>query len=326
MVIHSSWKPSLELNQYVVENKDVWISDFVASGKSVDRISTPFPQSIYLFRKAGEAKVKIAGVFSDLGEGDCKRVYRAYDFTKGKVHALSEMKLNGVDTYENVLQLSKNEAGLLGEFKTSKVVLQTSYSGILTSSDGEKVYTLTKYCEEGDLSINIGKLSKDEILQIMKDLVDALLEFKAKKLIHHDIKPSNVLLYREKTTKKLRAKLGDLGLTSHATELKWQGDKKYYSPRKKAGGYSSFESDAWGVGYIFHLMVYGQIPIRSKNFCFIRALKAETAKECQERLLEFTKTIDKLIFGLMNADESKALNIEEAKMILETLQPSDIIS
>ena len=76
-------------------------------------------------------------------------------------------------------------------------------------------YLIYEYCDGGNLDEYIYKnkfLSEKEALEILIQLVKALIEMERKFLVHRDIKPSNILFHNKKI------KLGDFGLCMFLNE------------------------------------------------------------------------------------------------------------
>lgn len=319
------------LQTYVDDHKEEWAKNLIAYGAKILLIHEPqrMGSDLFVFRKLGTVRIKVVQSGRLISYDGCnfKDVYEAFEFTKGKKYALSKIKPHyNVDMWK-LIEYAETEIDYLRKFNGSKFVLTTTCAGKTKTLDGvEQVYILTKYCEEGDLEEHLEKLDIHQLFQITQDLITALTEFKKLNLLHQDIKPKNIFLYRHKKTKALRARLGDLGLVAVACEIRYDGDDEYFSPFKQTcKGYSTFQSDVWALGYVIHIMIYGRMSWGSLNYCFKRPLTQDSACLSKERLAKFTQPIDRLIFGMMNPDESKALSIEQAQALLSTMQPSDFV-
>lgn len=80
------------------------------------------------------------------------------------------------------------------------------------------IYFVSEYCQNGDLHSYYKKnknISKNEIINIISDILKGLISIHAKNIIHGDLNPYNILLSEEFT-----AQISDLGLTIRNTSSK----------------------------------------------------------------------------------------------------------
>lgn len=118
-------------------------------------------------------------------------------------------------------------------FKESKILNYVSHPNITkiqhATSDDNYIFISMPYYKNGSLQSLLNKrfLTLKEIIQISLDFLTGLHYIHTKKLIHFDIKPSNILL-----NKNDRASLTDFGLSKYVDEDGLSSQSKaYYSHR-----------------------------------------------------------------------------------------------
>lgn len=119
-----------------------------------------------------------------------------------------------------------------------------------------------EYCDAGNMDENRWEFSAQELMSIMKGVLEGLLHMHNNKIVHRDIKPANILL---KGTKGARvAKLCDFGAsrTFEKDQLLWTviGTEPYMAPDYEKGfGYDD-GVDIWAFGAVLYEMITGEIP------------------------------------------------------------------
>ncbi|KAL6582383.1 hypothetical protein OROMI_006397 [Orobanche minor] len=126
------------------------------------------------------------------------------------------------------------------------------------------------YCGGGDLRTLLeqeGKLAEDEVRDLARDPVEGLRYIHSKGIIHCDLKPSNILLDGNGTTK-----LCDFGLSREVSETcfslvpqaankKRRGTPSYMAPELfDDGGVDSYASDLWALGCVLYECYAGRPP------------------------------------------------------------------
>lgn len=102
--------------------------------------------------------------------------------------------------------------------------------------------------------------------QIARDVFDALQYLHALKIVHRDIKMSNVLV-----TDENRAKLCDFGLAlrlDETNEFSVAGTSEYYPPEYyTANGKLQLTalSDVWSAGVTLYAMLFGTMPFNDRT-------------------------------------------------------------
>lgn len=130
--------------------------------------------------------------------------------------------------------------------------------------EGNAVYILTEFCEDGDLSIkiNVKRLLNKSFNTVLLShwlylLIDAVSYLHSQLIIHRDIKPSNIFLNQHQNIK-----LGDFGVSKQFGETSttnlstYAGTSKYMPPEIMTSGQTySFNTDCWSLGCVLFELI-----------------------------------------------------------------------
>lgn len=120
--------------------------------------------------------------------------------------------------------------------------------------------TLKRYIEEQ------GKLSWQKAANFAAQVCSALECAHKHHIIHHDIKPHNIII-----TPDGMAKVTDFGIARAATSStlvagsNTMGSVHYFSPEQARGGYTDEKSDIYSVGIVMYEMLTGKVPFNSDS-------------------------------------------------------------
>ncbi|MBQ6352545.1 MAG: serine/threonine protein kinase [Lentisphaeria bacterium] len=192
------------------------------------------------------------------GRGTNTVVYRAQDPRLGRRVAVKVLNASGSDAEE------------LGErfLAEAKLVARLNHPGILpiyncAKLDG-KPYLVTRFMEWGDLE-NLrarGELPPSgTLLRIVTRIAEALqYANQSAKVVHHDVKPGNILLAQD-----YEARLGDFDLAD-VRELRdlspclgW-GTPAYTSPERLYHGGEDVRGDIFSLGVTLYDLLGGALP------------------------------------------------------------------
>ena len=120
---------------------------------------------------------------------------------------------------------------------------------------------------EGDAFTLIEKqeISEQITKQIIYDVIKGLADLESEHIIHHDIKPENVFLY--KRGKTIHAKIGDFEFAERFGEdnIEIGGSLLYTAPEILTDHPYSFKSDMWSVGVFMAVFLTHSMPFSGRN-------------------------------------------------------------
>ena len=155
-----------------------------------------------------------------------------------------------------------------------KIHCQLSHPNIvaLKSSfrDSDNVYMVLELCSNGSLMDMVKRrkrLTEPEARFFMVQLIGACEYMHTCRVIHHDLKPANILLDKE-----MNVKVCDFGLADQLTSLDERkmsicGTPNYVAPEvmfDSERGHG-FEADVWSLGVVLYNMLVGRAPFHAKT-------------------------------------------------------------
>lgn len=200
-----------------------------------------------------------------IGQGGMGTVYRGHDSRTGKPVALKFL----------LPDLAANNPDAVERFRREGEALrQANHPNIVQFHDicdiaGQQCI-VTEYVSGGsvaDLINAAAPLPVEQVLQIALELADALTRAHHLNIIHRDIKPDNILLADDGTTR-----LTDFGLArlteaaSLTSEEMVVGTLAYLSPEAIDSDTVDERTDIWSFGVTLFEMLTGVQPFRGKSF------------------------------------------------------------
>jgi len=189
-----------------------------------------------------------------LGRGITSEVYLGFNnITMKKVAVkIIQKKIKNIKFYvENeilnlrILNFSPNIIQLIDHYETeSEYILIFEYIEL----------TLKQYIKTGITD----KIKIDIVLQLIT-IAEVL---RKNNIVHHDIKPDNILVQVNEAENRVKIKLCDFGmsiLVGKKSHNKLCGSPIYMHPSKLLYNYN-FNSDEWSINIIFYEIVYGKNP------------------------------------------------------------------
>jgi serine/threonine protein kinase len=232
-----------------------------------------------------------------LGKGGMGSVYLAEDEKLKRrvaVKVISEEILRNEETLARFLR----EAQMMATVEHPHVVRLYSFGEI-----DHRPYLIMEHVEGESLADVIrkrGKLSLDEALLFLEQILEALEAAWEKQVIHRDIKPSNILIDR-----RFRVRVADFGLAKAIEPLvdsgltatgQILGSPAYVAPEQLLGKPIDFRSDIYSLGILFYEMLTGERPFDGPTPVEVIAKQLnESIPSIRLKSPEIPQSIDSLI-------------------------------
>jgi len=196
-----------------------------------------------------------------IGQGGMGAVYLA-EHTKLNRKVAIKVLLPQFHKNEEIRARFKNEASLMAHLQHPNIVSLYDYV-----EEEEGMFLIMEYVEGTGLDDYIlkktGPMPEETALPIMKQVLDAFSYAHSKKVVHRDVKPSNILIGNDGKVKILdfgiARILGEEGrnLTKTGTQM---GTVFYMSPEQVQGKKVDHRSDIYSLGVTFYQMLTGVNP------------------------------------------------------------------
>lgn len=197
-----------------------------------------------------------------LGEGGMGVVYRVEHSVLGRLYALKVLRQRVVERATTAAQRFVREARAAARVRHPNIVDVFDFGHF---PDG-RPYFVMELCE-GESLIDLvrrGPLQISQVLQIARQIANALAAVHDRGVIHADVTPSNVLVVGESP---IHVKLVDFGLAAIAGEVLNEEDSDfvlgtpaYISPEQLHGLPATDRSDQYGFGCVLFELVTGHPP------------------------------------------------------------------
>jgi serine/threonine-protein kinase len=229
-----------------------------------------------------------------LGHGGFGDVHEAWDPALQRTVAIKRLKSDLIrDQPDNLLQEARLAASLRHPAFIQIYALEDdglSKSIVMELVGGKTLHQL----------LSTTKLSRDQVLDIVCQLADAMAQAHAAGLIHGDLKPANLMI---EPSGQLR--IMDFGLARKidplATEsgdvLQTQGTIAYLAPEILNGKHPSTLSDIYAVGVLMYEMMHGERPFAHLHGLALAA--AQVQSSCAQ--WAFDPEADQDMVGLVRA-------------------------
>jgi beta-lactam-binding protein with PASTA domain/tRNA A-37 threonylcarbamoyl transferase component Bud32 len=193
-----------------------------------------------------------------LGGGGMSVVWKAYDLVLDRNVALKVLRP----------EMSEDEEFIRRFRREAQSVASLSHPNIVNIYDvGEDrgLYFIVMEFIEGetlrDLMRREGVLDPADALEIASEICEAISHAHARRIIHRDIKPQNILL-----TKQGHVKVADFGIARALGAISTTsrdlvvGSAPYLSPEQAKNGVVSNRSDIYSLGVVLYEMLTGKQP------------------------------------------------------------------
>ena len=201
-------------------------------------------------------------ILEQLGEGGMAVVYKAYDTQLEREVALKVLR-SGQGSNDKFIKRFKLEARALAKLNHPNIVKILDYG----EQDGLP-YLVMEYVPGQTLKQKIGKpMDFKQAAAILAPIADALAYAHEHKILHRDVKPSNILI-KEDGTPLLSdfgiAKMLELDETLDLTGTGvGMGTPEYMAPELGLGEPGNEKADQYSLGIVFFELVTGRKPFRA---------------------------------------------------------------
>jgi WD40 repeat protein/serine/threonine protein kinase len=175
------------------------------------------------------------------------------------------------------------------------------------SEDGPVPYLVMEFINGQTVEERVRKaesLDLGEILRIAMQIANGLAAAHAQGLVHHDIKPANILLENGVQ----RVKITDFGLARAAGEARREagdglaGTPNYMSPEQARGDATDYRTDLFSFGSLIYFLCTGQPPFQAQT----TALVLERVRDDRPRpIRELNPNVPKWLCDLVHTLHAK---------------------
>ena len=202
-------------------------------------------------------------IIKTIGEGGMANVYLALDIILNRYVAVKVLRGDLADD-EKFVRRFQREA--LSASKLSHPNIVEMYD---VGEDNGNYYIVMEYIDGKTLKSLVkkrGALTLPEVIDIMTQLLSAVICAHDSYIIHRDIKPQNVLILEDG-----RVKITDFGIAMalNSNELTQtnsvMGSVHYLPPEQANGSGSTIKSDIYSLGILMYELLTGKIPFKGDN-------------------------------------------------------------
>ncbi len=137
--------------------------------------------------------------------------------------------------------------------------------------ENQELFIAMELVEGGTLEAHLvacprGRMPFNEVLPLFEQILDALEYVHGEKIIHRDVKPSNVMICGS------RVKLADFGIAlltetpRITTSLRVIGSPPYMSPEQLEAKSIDHRSDIYSAALVLYRMLAGRLPFEAKEY------------------------------------------------------------
>lgn len=237
-----------------------------------------------------------------IGRGGMAEVFQGRDQQTGIPVAIKRLRGDLITTQPESVERFRRESEVLGKLNHPNIVK------LLTAGEsGGQYYLIMEYVGGGtlaDLLKRQPQLPLEQALGIALELADALARTHHLKIVHRDIKPTNILLAEDGTPR-----LTDFGLAFARSAARLTqpgiavGTWLYLSPEVFSGSPPDERSDIWSFGLTLYEMLCGRLPFHGDTpTAILREITNSTIPRVTEFRHDVPAKLDHLIQRMLMRD------------------------
>lgn len=240
----------------------------------------------------------------------------------GEVYLARHMKL---DIYRAIKILLpkisvKNPMFATRFMREAKLAIQLQHPNIINVMDAEYderlsiYYIVMEYVDGGTVRNLIrknGPMNEQEVLKIVLRVGEALAVGEARKIVHRDIKPDNIML-----TKDNVVKLADLGIAKSAADSNdvdvtspeiLIGTPAYVSPEQaRDAQHVDSRADIYSLGVSMYEMLTGEKPYKGRTTVeILQQLFEASVPEVRQKNQSVSRRVSDLVYRMMAKEKEK---------------------
>ncbi len=181
-------------------------------------------------------------------------------------------------------------------------------------SESRRYYEVMEEIKFGNMS-EVKDVVLKNVKSFIKQLIDALELLNQKKLLHLDLKPSNILI---RSLEPFDVVLSDFGMVTDTSLLKStkdiKGTETYWAPEASLGN-TTEKSDYWSLGIVLYELLLGMHPYRKMDEINRKLLLNFQEIPIEEDELSYEETM--LLKGLLTKDPLKRWGFNEVNKWLK---------
>ncbi len=237
------------------------------------------------------------------GVGGMAVVYRALDLTLDREVAIKVL---------NPDVASQNERChlFLHEARTAATINHYAVLPIYTCGEFEnQPYIVMQYMDGGSLDKkleeNKGPLPVNDVVKWIRDIAEGLDNARRHGIIHHDIKPANIMMDKDGNVK-----IGDFGIAQALRDSRSESIAKitkswaspyYVSPEKVIYGKEDHMGDVYSLGASFYQLLTGHMPFEIDDLDRLVRIRTEMDPPFPKKHRpDIPQSISDLIMKMMN--------------------------
>lgn len=253
------------------------------------------------------------------GKGGNSVVYRALEPDLARRVAV-KVEAGDDSNHDEIARQFINAARISGKVKHPGVV--PVYN---CGTHENKTYLVMRYMEHGDLEqmMKQGKLPESrKILSWIASLIPVLIEARQQNVVHHDIKPGNIMLTAED-----EAKLGDWDIADcremgdNTTPCSMWASPIYASPERIFRGGEDWKGDIFSLGVTIYELLSGVAPFGlhgSQDEIYARRQNMQF-RPLAALVPELPPVLSLLVSGMLDFSPENRPDYEETAAILNAV-------